>query len=67
LFFPTGVTRALRMNGMNLTITGRNLFTITDYEGSDPEVEQFSGSFGSRDFLTQPQVRYFTARLAFTF
>ncbi len=64
---PDSWARAIRTDRMSLTLTGRNLATITDYEGADPEVEQFSGGFGSRDFLTQPQVRYWTARLQFSF
>ncbi len=52
---------------MNLVLSGRNLATWTDYLGSDPEVQGNTGNFGGRDFLTQPQVRYFTARLKVTF
>jgi hypothetical protein len=66
-FAPNSWAQALQLDRMSLTVTGRNLLTITDYEGSDPEVEGFSGTFGSRDFLTQPQVRYFTARLNLAF
>ncbi len=65
--FPQAWAQAVRTDRLSLTFTGRNLFTITDYEGSDPEVEQFVGSFGSRDFLTQPQVRMFFARLNVSF
>ena len=56
-----GATRAM------LVITGRNLLTITDYTGMDPEVQEYPGNFGSDDFLTQPPVRYWTARLQLTF
>jgi len=68
VFMPQSVAQAVRASRMNLTVTGRNLLTITDYTGIDPEV-QMSGSsnFGSEDFLTQPQVRYWTARLQLTF
>ncbi len=66
-FIPDDWAQKFRMDRMSLTLTGRNLATITDYQGSDPEVEQFSGAFGSRDFLTQPQVRYWVARLNLTF
>ncbi len=66
-FAPNSWAQSLQLDRMSLTLSGRNLATITDYEGSDPEVEGFSGSFGSRDFLTQPQVRYFTARLNLSF
>jgi hypothetical protein len=66
-FAPDSWAEAIRTDRLSLTVTGRNLATITDYEGSDPEVEGFSGTFGSRDFLTQPQVRFWTARLNVAF
>lgn len=65
--FPDSFAKAVRTDRLSLTLTGRNLFTITDYKGADPEVEQFSGAFGSRDFLTQPQVRMWFARLNVAF
>jgi TonB-linked SusC/RagA family outer membrane protein len=64
---PASWARAVRTQNLRLIFTGRNLATITDYEGSDPEVQESVNNFGSRDFLTQPQVRYWTARLAFSF
>ena len=60
---PRNWARAFKMNRMNLVLTGRNLLTITDYTGLDPEVAGQTGNFSSRDFLTQPQVRYWVARL----
>ncbi|MFQ5550931.1 MAG: TonB-dependent receptor domain-containing protein, partial [Gemmatimonadales bacterium] len=66
-FFPQGFAEGLGMDRMNLTVTGRNLLTITDYLGADPEVQGQTGNFTGRDFLTQPQVRYWTARLNLTF
>ena len=72
-FAPDSWARALRADRMNLTITGRNLFTITDYTGLDPEVQGqddvggANGGFLGRDFLTQPPVRSFSARLNVTF
>jgi hypothetical protein len=65
--FPQNWARAVRTDRLSLTFTGRNLATITDYSGSDPEVEESVNNFGSRDFLTQPQVRYFLARLNVSF
>lgn len=64
---PDSWANALQTNRLSLTLTGRNLATITDYQGSDPEVQESVNNFGSRDFLTQPQVRYFTARLNVAF
>jgi TonB-dependent starch-binding outer membrane protein SusC len=49
--------------GLSLTLAGRNLGTWTDYTGFDPEIN-FNGTsnFSTAEFLTQPNVRYFTAR-----
>ncbi len=66
-FAPESWARAVRVNRWSITFTGRNLATITDYTGLDPEVQQGIGNFGSREFLTQPQVRYWTARFQVTF
>jgi TonB-linked SusC/RagA family outer membrane protein len=67
-FAPTSWARAIRASRLNFTVTGRNLFTITDYTGVDPEVQGQGGSnFGSREFLTQAQVRSWSARLQLTF
>ena len=51
-----------------LTFAGRNLHTWTNYSGLDPEVNAGAqANFSTADFLTAPQVRYFTARLALSF
>jgi TonB-dependent starch-binding outer membrane protein SusC len=51
-----------------LTFAGRNLHTWTKYTGLDPEVNAAAQSnFSTGDFLTAPQIRYFTARLALSF
>ena len=51
-----------------LTLAGRNLRTWTNYSGLDPESNAAAQSnFSTGDFLTAPQVRYFTARLALGF
>ena len=61
---PDAWARAVRAGRMSLTLAGRNLWTITDYSGVDPEVNAFGqDNFGTSDFESQPQVRYFTARL----
>jgi TonB-linked SusC/RagA family outer membrane protein len=67
-FAPQAWAQGLGTDRLSLTLTGRNLFTITDYTGLDPEVN-FSqvGNFTTADFLTQPPVRYWTARLNVTF
>jgi TonB-linked SusC/RagA family outer membrane protein len=51
-----------------VTFAGRNLHTWTKYSGLDPELNAGAQSnFTTADFLTMPQVRYFTARLALGF
>ncbi len=55
---------AFRASRLSLTLAGRNLWTITDYSGVDPEVNAFAqDNFATSDFESQPQVRYWTARL----
>lgn len=53
---------------LSLTLSGRNLATWTDYTGFDPEIN-FGGqpNFTTAEFLSQPPVRYFTARINVNF
>ena len=61
---PDRWARAFRASRLSLTLAGRNLWTITDYSGVDPEVNAFAqDNFATGDFESQAQVRYFTARL----
>ncbi len=63
-FAPDRIARAFRANRLSLTLSGRNLWTIDDYTGVDPEVNAFAqDNFASSDFESQAQVRYWTARL----
>jgi TonB-linked SusC/RagA family outer membrane protein len=63
-FMPDRWARAFRADQLSLTLAGRNLGTITDYSGVDPEVNAFGqDNFSSSDFESQPQVTYWTARL----
>jgi TonB-linked SusC/RagA family outer membrane protein len=63
-FMPDSWARAFRSDQLSLTLAGRNLGTITDYSGVDPEVNAFGqDNFSSSDFESQPQVTYWTARL----
>ncbi len=65
---PSRWARLARASDVSLTLAGRNLHTWTKYTGLDPEVN-FGGqsNFTTADFLTQPQVRYYTARLNLTY
>jgi hypothetical protein len=67
-FLPNSMARSVGADRATLTLAGRNLFTITDYSGIDPEVQtNQAGNFGSAAFFSQPTVRYWTARLQLTF
>ena len=66
---PEAITSRIGAARGALTLSGRNLGVWTDYTGMDPEIN-WNGSgdnFGISEFLTQPPVRYYTARLNFTF
>jgi TonB-linked SusC/RagA family outer membrane protein len=66
---PPNIARALRASRASLTLSGRNLFTIDDYNGIDPEVNGFGqgreggSNFAATDFFSQPQVRHWVARV----
>ncbi|MGZ8755255.1 MAG: TonB-dependent receptor domain-containing protein [Acidimicrobiia bacterium] len=61
---PDRWARAFRASRLSLTLAGRNLWTITDYSGVDPEVNAFGqDNFATGDFESQAQVRFWTARL----
>ena len=63
-FAPDHWARMFRANRLSLTLAGRNLWTIDDYSGVDPEVNAFAqDNFASSDFESQAQVRYWTARV----
>jgi hypothetical protein len=65
---PDRWARQFRASRLSLTLAARNLFTITDYSGVDPEVNAFGqDNFAASDFESQPQVRYYTARLNLSF
>ena len=67
-FAPAMWASRIGASALSLTISGRNLATWTNYKGPDPEVSQ-SGqfNFSVADFLTQPPVRSFVARVNVTY
>ncbi|HET7372704.1 MAG TPA: SusC/RagA family TonB-linked outer membrane protein [Gemmatimonadaceae bacterium] len=68
LFLPRSLAARAGAGSATLTLAGRNLHTWTKYTGLDPELNAGAQSnFTTTDFLTAPQVRYFTARLALSF
>jgi len=66
---PSLVSRFRFINGLGITVGGRNLATFTGYEGLDPELRYDGGrdSFNSSEFFSQPPVRTFFARLNVVF
>lgn len=56
---------------LSLSLTGRNLATVTGYSGMDPEVngqgENINNGFAQRDFFSLPQVRTLAFRFNVTF
>jgi TonB-linked SusC/RagA family outer membrane protein len=68
LFLPQRWAAKARAASATLTLAGRNLHTWTNYTGLDPELNAGAqANFTTTDFLTQPQIRYFTARLSLGF
>ncbi|GBD32685.1 TonB-dependent receptor SusC [bacterium HR33] len=67
-FAPQSWASRIRASGITLTLTGRNLLTITDWPDLDPEAQSNqSANFGNIEFLTQPLVQHWIARLSVTF
>jgi TonB-linked SusC/RagA family outer membrane protein len=66
---PDHIARLLGASRASLTLSGRNLWTVDDYSGIDPEVNGFGqgreggSNFAATDFFSQPQVRHWVARL----
>ena len=57
------------LEGSSFTLSARNLATITDYSGLDPEINETGGSsnFTQGEFNTMPPPRILTARLDLRF
>lgn len=62
-------SRFSKVDGLSLTLAGRNLFTWTNYTGIDPEINEAgaSSNFNQSEFLTAPPVRSFSLRLNWAF
>ena len=63
---PQSWARAMRAERVSVTAAGRNLFTITDYSGMDPEAGYFDGDLQT-DFQTAPPPTYWTLRVNVAF
>ena len=46
-----------------MVFTGRNLLTVTNYTGIDPELNGNGQSDFTRDFLTAPPLTYYLVRV----
>jgi len=67
-FAPATWASRLGANALSFTVTGRNLVTWTNYKGVDPELNTIGQfNYSVADFLTQPPVRYFLARINVTY
>jgi TonB-dependent starch-binding outer membrane protein SusC len=61
---PDRWANRMGVSGLSLTLAGRNLGTWTKYKGLDPEINENGGlNFSTDEFLSQPPVRTYTARL----
>jgi TonB-dependent starch-binding outer membrane protein SusC len=64
---PTTWISNLRMSGLEVYVTGENLFTITNYEGLDPEIPFGSGLQLGIDRYTYPVTKNFIAGVKLNF
>ena len=65
---PARLAGSLGASRLSVTLAARNLWTITDYSGVDPEVNAFGQSnFSTSDFESQPQVTTWLTRVALSF
>lgn len=58
---PAGIQSA------SVNLAARNLFTITSYEGTDPELDDYRFSIARRDYYNMPTYRTFIGTLNFSF
>ena len=70
--FPKKVLENISLSSLELYATGRNLFTITNYSGVDPEVNTFGAGISgagsmSIDNLGTPNVQGFDLGLKIRF
>lgn len=67
LAYNIPVTGLKAIRSAQLYVTGQNLFTITNYTGSDPEVSAFGTSNVRADYNAYPLTRTYTVGLNLTF
>lgn len=61
--FPSSLLDRVQLDKARIYLTGKNLVTITDYSGLDPEINSFGQSnvVQGNDFFTQPIPRFIQA------
>jgi outer membrane receptor protein involved in Fe transport len=65
---PQRLASKLGVRDVRVTVAGTNVYLSTQYTGFDPEVNSNAqANFTTTDFLSQPPVRRWTARLDFNF
>ncbi len=64
---PSRLATSMGFSNVGITVAGHNLHTWTKYKGYDPEVNGVQANFTTVDFLTQPQLRSWTARVDLNF
>ncbi|MEP2774015.1 MAG: SusC/RagA family TonB-linked outer membrane protein [Fulvivirga sp.] len=65
---PKKILSPLGFSRVSLTLSGQNLGLWTDYSGLDPEISSVGqANFTTEEFLSQPPVRSWRARLNLTF
>lgn len=70
--FPSEILDKISLTGLEIYATGRNLFTVTNYSGVDPEVNTFGAGISGAgsmniDNLGTPNVKGFDLGLRFRF
>lgn len=67
--FPAALINKIKLSELSLTLSARNLFLITNYSGSDPDVNLrggFTNGFGS-DFFNYPTTKSIGASIRVSF
>lgn len=64
---PRSWAERLPGENISLMLSGRNLGVWTGYPGLDPQTTGYTGRFRSGEELTQPPIRYWSARLTVGF
>ncbi len=66
--YNTDILKDIHINNMRISVIGRNLLTITDYKGFDPEVNNFAQSeTRGFDYFNLPPQRTIQVGVSFTY